>query len=317
MATLTYYSNSSTGVKEMSATIFEDVENMIQSITPSETPFMASIGKGKATQPLHEWLEDSLTAPTSTTGLALVEGADATATAIIPPERKDNYCQIWGDTFQISGTVEASDTIGRKEVAYRTRRSMEKLAQQMEYTAINSTASSAGSAAAARATKGLVGFITTNDDTWGSYAATNDFSEAKLLSMAQKCYTAGGKPSILLVDPTGARKVGGWNQANRQTINENASSKKLTMVLAVIETPFGIVRVVIDRYIAIDNQSSVLYTQAYLYDPSKISMAYLRSSKTTELAKAGDSRKFQTVCEAALVVHNENAHAKCAKNATD
>lgn len=317
MSTLTYYSNTSTGVREMKDTIFEDVDNMISEITPSKTPFINSIGKGGAKQPLHEWLEDSATAPTSATTLNLVEGADATANAITPPLRVNNYCQIWGDTFQISETVIASDTIGRKEVAYETRRSMEKLARQMEYTAINSASSSAGAAASARATKGLVGFISTNDKTYGSYATTNDFDEAKLMSMAQACYEAGGEPSILLVAPPVARKIGGWNQSNRITVNAPQEGKKLVMAVAVLETPFGVIRVLIDRYIATASDSGNTYTSTYLYDPDLCEMAYLRSMKTTELAKAGDSRKFQSVVEAALVVKNEAAHSKCAKCATD
>lgn len=47
------YTNESTGVKEMGDTIFEDVEGVIQMISPSDTPFQASIGSKKATNRLH------------------------------------------------------------------------------------------------------------------------------------------------------------------------------------------------------------------------------------------------------------------------
>ena len=72
------YSNSSTGVREMSDTIFEDVEGVIQNISPKDTPFQASIGSGKATNTDHKWLEDTLQSATGTN--AAVEGADAVAT---------------------------------------------------------------------------------------------------------------------------------------------------------------------------------------------------------------------------------------------
>lgn len=52
-STLSTYSNSSTGVLEMSDTIFEDVEGVIQMISPHDTPFSAAIGKAKATNTLH------------------------------------------------------------------------------------------------------------------------------------------------------------------------------------------------------------------------------------------------------------------------
>ena len=41
----------------------EDLSDVIYSISPTDVPFMSSIGKTKATAVLHEWQVDSLAAP--------------------------------------------------------------------------------------------------------------------------------------------------------------------------------------------------------------------------------------------------------------
>lgn len=310
------YTNTSTGVREMSATIWEDVEGAIQRITPDETPFIASIGKGKAQNTLHEWLEDELTTPSSLAGV--LEGADATAVKKTPPARLNNYTQIVEDTFMVSGTMQAVNAIGRKDHArYVLEKSLKELNMKMEYICINSTANNAGDAGTARTTKGMAGFISTNDKSYSSYASTNDFDEAKLMAMAQACYDAGGKPSILLVPSHQARKIADWDQNSRVTVNTNASEKTLVMAVMVLETPFGRMKVTIDRWIATATDSGATYNTVYLYDPTKMSVAYLRAMKTEKLAKTGDSEKYQSLAEFAFVCHNEKAHSKCGKCATD
>lgn len=313
MTMQTYYSNSSTGVREMKDTIFDDVENTVQMISPEDTPLLSAVGSSKARNVLHEWLEDELATPAAN---AAVEGADPTMTSITPPSRPNNYCQIFSKPFQISGTMEAVNTIGRKEVEYRMANSLVELNKDMEYAILNNASAVAGDVSTARQLKGLEGFVSTNDKSFSSYDAANDFSEAKLMEMAQACYVAGGKPSMLLVAPAQGRKIAGWNQSSRIQVNTNAVEKTLIMVVLVLETPYGRCKVVMDRYIAQDT-STDKYDRTYLLDPARCSVAYLRPVRTNELAKTGDSRKFQTVAEATFVLHNEKATAKCKKCATD
>ena len=90
----------------------EDLTDVIYSISPTETPFMSSIGKTKATAVFHEWQTDSLAA--ATTNNAAVEGDDATAATLSATVRLGNYCQIVQKTVQVSGTLEAVNKAGRK-----------------------------------------------------------------------------------------------------------------------------------------------------------------------------------------------------------
>ena len=71
MATYTQY--SAVGERE-------DLSDVIYSISPTDTPFMSTVGKTKATAVLHEWQTDSLAAAVSTN--AAVEGADASSATL-------------------------------------------------------------------------------------------------------------------------------------------------------------------------------------------------------------------------------------------
>ncbi|WP_243358363.1 SU10 major capsid protein [Fundidesulfovibrio terrae] len=311
-----YYSNSGAGVREMKDSIFVDVENMIQTVTPHKTPFISSIKTLKAKNVLHEWLEDELKTPTGAN--KAIEGADAVAQARTAPVRLSNYCQILEDTFKISGTLDAVTPLGRSRVKqYEMDKSFKYLNTELEYAALNNATANAGDAGTARQMKGLEGFVTTNDKSYAAYASGNDFSEADLLAMSQACYEAGGEPSVILVGPVQARKIANWNQAGRITVNTNASEQTLVMAVMVLETPFGRMKVTIDRYIAKDTDTGNSYDRVYVYDPSRCSMAFLRPFKCVDLAQTGDSVKCQSIVEATFVMHNEKSAAKCKKCATD
>ena len=95
----------------------EDLSDVIYNISPTETPFMSSIGKTKATATYHEWQTDSLAAAASN---AVVEGDTASDITISPTTRVGNRTQISSKTIKISGTMEAINKAGRKsEKAYQ------------------------------------------------------------------------------------------------------------------------------------------------------------------------------------------------------
>lgn len=314
--TVSTYTNQSTGVREMTDTIFEDVEGIIQNISPKDTPFQASIGSGKATNTLHSWLEDTLETADGTN--AAVEGADATAVTMVPPQKLSGYTQIWEKTFKLSGTMDAVNTIGRgEESSYMLSKSISYLKTEMEYALINNAAAVAGDATTARKTKGLKGYISTNDFSYATYAATNDFDETKFMLMMEACFSAGGKPSVLMVPPKQSVVISAWDGAGKVTVNQDATTKTLTMAVMVLDTPFGVVNIIMDKFVAPDIDTvpnpDVNYSRVFLYDPAMLQVAWLRKMKTTELAKTGDNMKYQTVAEACFVCKAEKAHAMAGK----
>ncbi len=95
----------------------EDLSDIIYNISPTDTPFMSSVGKTKATAVYHEWQTDSLAAAAAN---AAVEGADASTATLSPTTRVGNRTQISQKTVGVTGTLQAVDKAGRKsELAYQ------------------------------------------------------------------------------------------------------------------------------------------------------------------------------------------------------
>ena len=57
----------------------EDLQNVIYDISPTDTPFMSSIGAGNAEATKHEWQTDSLASAASN---AQIEGDDSPSAAL-------------------------------------------------------------------------------------------------------------------------------------------------------------------------------------------------------------------------------------------
>jgi len=144
----------------------EDLINIVTRVAYDETPLLSSIGKSKATGTLHEWMEESLAAPTFN---AEVEGAAAAFGAVNPRVRKSNHCQISRKTGEISDTQQAllkagvSDEYGRQlEIAtIELARDIERAHWQ-----------GANTAGAARTSGGVSSFVTTNVTANGAVAVT-------------------------------------------------------------------------------------------------------------------------------------------------
>jgi hypothetical protein len=99
--------------------IAEDVEELINNITPTETPALTMAKRIKATNTLHQWQTDSLAAAATN---RFVEGDDSTYATATPTTMLSNYCQISKKTFMVSGTADAVRKYGRREEAgYRVR----------------------------------------------------------------------------------------------------------------------------------------------------------------------------------------------------
>lgn len=293
----------------------EDLSDMVYSISPTETPFISSIGKSKAKNTYHEWQTDSLAAVN--TSNAAIEGDDASGTAISPTTRVGNYTQISQKTVVVSGTLEASDKAGRKsEMGYQMAKAASELKRDMEAIVTRNQASAAGSSSVARTARSLESWLTTNVSrgTGGangsSSAAATDgtqrtFTETILKSVVQQVFTSGGNPSVLMVGPTQKQTVSGF--AGLAVNRFQLSKPKAGAIIGAADiyvSDFGEVSIVPNRF-----QRD---RTAFVIDPEYASIAYLRPFKTEDLAKTGDSEKKQMLVEWTLEMKNEAAHGVAA-----
>lgn len=297
--------------------IREDLANVIYDISPTETPFMNNVGRGKAKNTFFEWQVDSLAA--ADTGNAHLEGDDIESTgyeAITPTVRLGNRTQISRKTAIVSGTHEVLDKAGRKsEMAYQLAKRMKELKRDIESICLSNQAAVAGTSATPSKTGSLLAFVKTNtskaaDGADPVYTSVPDaarvdgtpraITETYLKDVMAAAWAEGGSPSILMVGSYNKRAVSAF--AGIAEIRTAASTAKQAIIVGAADvyvSDFGNVSVVPNRF-----QRD---RDALLLDPSFISIDYLRPFKTEPMAKTGDAEKRMILAEWGLRVKNEKA----------
>lgn len=294
----------------------EDLANVIYNISPTDTPFMTSVGKTSATAVYHEWQKDSLAAVN--TSNAVVEGATASDATLSPTTRIGNRTQISAKTVKVSGTLETVNKAGRKsEKAYQLAKASAEIKRDMEAILLSNQVASAGDATTARTLGGLQAWLNTNysGGTSGTAGASGTtarvtgtdraFTQTILNTVIQSAYVAGGSPTILMVTP--AQKVVASTFAGIATRYKDIPSNVQASIIAaadVFVSDFGTISIVPNRFIPNTDSDDV----AFLLDPEMASVAYLRPFQTNELAKTGDADVTQLLVEYTLEVKNEAAH---------
>jgi len=295
----------------------EDLSDVIYNISPTDTPFMSSIGKTKATAVYHEWQTDSLAAAAAN---AAVEGADATEATLTATTRVGNRTQISQKTVGITGTLEAVDKAGRKsEKAYQLAKASSEIKRDMEFTLLNNTVQSNGTAGStARVLGGLQTWLASNTSNGtggsagasGTTARTNGtdrtFTEALLQSVVKSVFTSGGSPKVLMVTPSHKQTVSAFAGIAAQRYMAPADAPTTIIGAAdVYLSDFGSMSVVPNRFMLSGNTASDV---AFVLDPEYAAVAYLRPFFTNDLAVTGDSAKTQLLVEYTLEVKTEAAH---------
>ncbi len=286
----------------------EDLSDVIYNISPTDTPFLSSAAKTKATAVLHEWQTDSLAA--ASTSNAVIEGDEATLDAVTATTRLSNSCQIMDKTVVITGTQEAVDKAGRaSEIAYQIAKRAKELKRDMEAMLTTNNAEVAGNASTARELGSLRAWVATNDDMGasgssggaGNTAATDGtqrvFTESALKSVIKSVWNAGGDPTMIMVGPFNKQKLSGFT-GNSTRFDAGADATLYTSV-DVYASDFGQLQVVPNRF-SRDRDAWVL-------DMNYWGIAFLRDFSMHELAKTGDTDKRQLLVEATLESRNEAA----------
>lgn len=299
------------------AGLAEDFEDIINNISPTDTPLYSMAKKKKATAKYHQWQTQALAAAAAN---AQLEGLDATFATLNAPTTLGNYCQISMKTVQVSGTYDAVKKYGRKsELAHQLVKVGKELKRDMEYALVRNQASDDGSAGTARTSAGFESWIkgnniksnagqTTPGFATGIVAAPTDgtattFLEADLKSALEAAWVDGGDPSIIMMSTKNKKLFDAFSGVATK-YNEVKGATQATIVAAadIYVSSFGNHKVVLNRYM---RDNAVLCV-----DPDYVSVATLRPIQQESLAKTGDSEKRMILAEYCLVVDNLDAHAK-------
>jgi hypothetical protein len=303
--------------------IREDLEDMIYRIDPTETPFFSSIGKGKASAKYHEWQIQKLAAAAAVGTNAALDGADAAEAVTTPTVRVGNRTQIMTKTAKVSGGLQAVDTAGRaNELAYQVLLNGLELKRDIETQIVQNGASRAddgtnpglcgsfeswlttnvsrGTGSPVGASGGFSGGIVSAPTDAGT---TRTFTESLLKTVLASCYTAGAKPTMLMLGTNQKQVFSAFSGLSQTRVDIPSKGKAQAMII-------GAADIYVSDYGAIAAVPNIFQRNrsALLISPKFAKIAYLRSMRNWPLAKTGDADKRQLLVEFTLEVNNEAAH---------
>ena len=286
----------------------EDLTDIIYNISPTDTPFMSSIAKSKATAVNHEWQLDSLAAASGTN--AQIEGDEVSFSAPSSTTRRGNVTQIATKSVIISGTLEAVNKAGRNsELAYQISKASKELKRDMETSLCDNNAQVAGDDSTARELSGLGSWLKTNQSagaggsapsTSGTNARSDGtqraFTEDQLKTVIKSVWDNGGDPSMVMVGSFNKQKLSGFTGGS--TRFDPAENKRLVAAVDVYESDFGALQVTPNRF-----QRA---RDAFVLTPELFAVAFLRDFSLEDLAKTGDAMKQFLLVEYTLESRNES-----------
>lgn len=284
--------NGSAGDKD--ASMREDLIDIITDVSPDSNPLMTMLGRTKASQPLHQWLEDYIARPTTVT--SSVEGAAATYADLAQPERRTNWTNIVSQTFRVSGTQQAVDHAGMGDpYDYQAAKALTNWKNQAELTIVRGALAS-GSSGIARVMAGLDSVITSH---YTARLSGSSLSETEFNDAVKEVWNDVGSSDVfdmVLVPFALKQRISQFTAGSTKTVD--ASDKRLTRPVDVYESDGGIVRIFAHKDV---RASAATPGPTFLgIKEDKYKVAYLRDPKREELAKDGDRRNGQIVGEFTL-----------------
>jgi len=301
------------------STIREDLQDALVSISPTETPFMTSVGRRNVTNTYFEWPVIELAA--ASTSNVVIEGEAAPANdAPTNATRLANYTQISDKVVEVSDTAEAVNGAGdaqtvAKQIAYK----LKELKRDMEQMLVgHNNAAVAGASGTARETASLSAFLRTNVDRgvggasgtlsgttagFPNAAATDGtlraLTETMLKDVIASCWDQGAEPSIVLCGSGVKQKISSTFTGGATKFRD-IGDKKIVGAVDLYVSDFGDLQVVPSRFIR--------SRDVFVLDPSMARVGYLSNTKQTPLARTGHSERRLISVEYGLQVDTEKAH---------
>ena len=296
----------------------EDLANWISNISRDMTPFVSSIGKGKASATLHEWSTDTLEAASVQ---AAAEGASFVESASPVVARVTNRTQILTKGIRVSGTLEAVDKVGRKsEFKYQTEKRGKEMARDLEVimlsgqvSAVHGSSATGNIQALARKMGAYQAYSTVNIVAGTAAAATGTGAvtgagDGSNIAVAQSGHTnalvsladinetlrlvngvTSVAPNKLMMSTTNKVRFSDL-MTGTTNVRRNIDEKgKLKQSVDLYESDFGDVELVHNYLMG--------NTEIFVYDPSTMSINTLRPLHFRDISEDGDSLRSFMVQE--------------------
>lgn len=296
----------------------EELSDVINMITPEDTPIYTDIGTDTCSSVHPEWEIDELEPPGEN---IRTEGDEYTYDAGDTPDRVGNYTQIMRKTGIISETQETVSQAGNanKVKRQKLKRGVE-LRKDVELAIVTNNASVAG---ATREFGGLPTWIETNVSRGGSgtnggfdintgltVAAGNGtqraFTKDIMDDVMKQGYESGANFRNVYVSPyVKSVFVKFMSDANVAPFRYAVSDGERNSIVAnadIYEGPYGKVYIKPNRVMS----TAATARNAFFVDTSMLSFAWLRKiHEDKDVARTGDAKKFVLIGEGTLKVLNE------------
>lgn len=307
----------------------DSLADVINMISPTETPFIQRASTQTASNTYEEWLSDALSAAAAN---AQIEGntfaADSNQNSA---ERFGNYLQISWHVISVSRRADRVKKAGRKsEVAYQMRKKGMELKRNKEYALVGGgggVVAAAGNSSTASTLAPLSAWLATNTErgsggtdpalsstTYGypSSVASLDgtdraLTEDGILTLMGNCFTQGGNPTIamcgVLTKQVFSKYMFGASARIADPYQDHGAKAKggLTVngSVSYYVTDYGTLEVIPNRFQREDD--------FYILDMDMWAVAYLDDMKVVDIAVTGDSTQKAILSDYTLISKNEKA----------
>lgn len=246
--------------------LLEDVTRQVINTSPKDRPLLAMLGKTKAKNVYHQWVEDELPAAAANAG---IEGAAHSFGTVTAPVRRFNYCQILKQTYFVSRTEEVANGAGVSNMtAYQRSKKSEEIGNDWERVLVLGTLQS-GNATEADQMAGMLNYCTTNATDF----ASGDLTEDAYGDLLQLSYDEGGSPDTTICAARVKRIISHWQGNPNVTINIDADVNTAVMKIDMYTSDFGDQKVILERYMPSGDGTNSLFAfeqkrmQVAIYDP--------------------------------------------------
>ena len=267
---------------DVDESIREDLLDVITDVSPDDNPLATMLGRSKANQVLHQWMEDYISRKTSQS--TSIEGAAATYADLTQPMRRANWCEIIEQTYRVSGTERDVDQAGMSDpLDYQAGKALREWKNQLEYDIVNGAIAS-GSSGVARTMAGLKSVITSH---YTNRNSGSSLSETVFNNSVKSVWDDVGHADVfdtVLTTFQLKQKISTFTAGSTKYVD--ASDKRLTRPVEVYESDGGVHKLFAHK--DVPSAATTPGPMVIGIKEDKWKLAYLRPPKREMLSKDGD-----------------------------
>ena len=302
----------------------EDLSSMLTMLEPEQTPITSLCAKAKASGVLHEWIVDGLDAP-SADGINETSDVTAFSNKFANRARLGNYTQIFRKDYLVSDLQNAVASVGPADVAQAKAKALREIKRDIEFAVASANDRQAEDGVNPYKLRGLGDWIDSAgpSDVPASYRTpagsikTATLTEATLNDLLGSIFAETGEMgNLTMVANVSLRKVianftraEGTTTATAYNVNEDATSRKITLSVSLFDTDFGVIKLVNGNPACMPTATTNI---GYVLDPKYLGIGTLLPLESVALENQGAGERGFVKTALTLVCKSPQAHGKIA-----